>query len=321
MRNSSTSCSEVQGQTSLERIVVTTPGHQHARFAGHELRGAPKPAEPGRRHVCAPAISANGASESGAQADDVATIVFTPGTTGDPKGVLSRTATCARRSCRRRGDRPRADDEIVSALPLGEITERALSEFKHFHAGATVNFGEGGASFDNDLREAQADRVRGCSAPLGEPQSHRRCGVRDAGFLKRRAVRATTRRGGGGDGTQLVRQHGPSFSLLRVIVCSSLASTPRLVASRVGPPELPRHRPSSSLVVVDRRTAAKRSMGSPRLLGPPTVTPTDEVRPGTAGRAVTGYGVRIGDGGEVQLRGDAVFDGYLDDEHVDVEPL
>ena len=189
----------------------------------------------------------------------------------------------------------------------------ALSEFQAIHAGATVNFGEGGASFDNDLKEAQPTVFVGVPRLWENLKATVDAGVRDAGFLKRRAVRATTRRGGGGDGTQLVRQRGPVVSLLRLIVGRPLRRHLGLSRLRVGltgaataPPELIRWWWSIGVPL-------REVYGLTETAGPATVTPADEVRPGTAGRAVAGMAVRIGDGGEVQVRGDAVFGAYLDD--------
>ncbi len=97
----------------------------------------------------------------------VATIAFTPGTAGDPKGVLlthTNLLRAAEGAIDALGIGP--SDEIVSTLPLWEITERGLTLAQAVRAGATVHFGEGGAALPNDLRV----RRRRCSS------RHRVCG-------------------------------------------------------------------------------------------------------------------------------------------------
>jgi hypothetical protein len=99
------------------------------------------------------------------RADDVGTVVFTPGTTGAAKGVqLTHGNLVAAADAGVAAYGLAADDEIVSSLPLAEISERTLCAVAAVAAGCTVNFGEGGGSLLGDLREAEPAGASASSA-------------------------------------------------------------------------------------------------------------------------------------------------------------
>ncbi len=85
---------------------------------------------------------------------DTAMMIYTSGTTGRPKGAMishnnilgltdSFTQTVAFR----------ADDELLSYLPLAHIYENILSVFQAIHSGGTVNFVESMDTLPMNLRE------------------------------------------------------------------------------------------------------------------------------------------------------------------------
>ncbi len=85
---------------------------------------------------------------------DTAMMIYTSGTTGRPKGAMishnnilgltdSFTQTVAFR----------ADDELLSYLPLAHIYENLLSVFQAIHSGGTVNFVESMDTLPMNLRE------------------------------------------------------------------------------------------------------------------------------------------------------------------------
>ena len=97
-----------------------------------------------------------------ADEDDLATLVYTSGTTGPPKGAM---LTVKNVECRDRHRRratpassirpPTTSDLIISYLPLCHVYERAFSEWFGLSAGVVVNFAESIDTIQTDLREIQ----------------------------------------------------------------------------------------------------------------------------------------------------------------------
>jgi len=90
-----------------------------------------------------------------AEIDDCMSIVYTSGTTGDPKGVVisfKNLASAAKCTAELVG--VVSEDRFLSYLPLAHITERGVIESVAFHAAVQVYFVEGLDTFIDDLRHA-----------------------------------------------------------------------------------------------------------------------------------------------------------------------
>ncbi len=90
------------------------------------------------------------------QADDVATIVYTSGTTGNPKGVVMRfrQMDAAVKNGLKQIDIG-AQDRAISYLPLSHVAERAMIEIGSLYSGMSVYFVESLDTFAHDLQTAQ----------------------------------------------------------------------------------------------------------------------------------------------------------------------
>ena len=92
---------------------------------------------------------------------DIATLVYTSGTTGPPKGAMLsvRNVNYAIETAGGVGGfvdpPPRENDLILSYLPLCHVYERAFSEWFGLSGGSVVNFAESIETIQQDLREIQ----------------------------------------------------------------------------------------------------------------------------------------------------------------------
>lgn len=89
-------------------------------------------------------------------ADDLATIMYTSGTTGSPKGVMHSFATLGwMGEMAARSNGITADDRMLSYLPLSHAAERSAVQMPAIQTGMPLYFGESLDTFLADLRRAR----------------------------------------------------------------------------------------------------------------------------------------------------------------------
>jgi long-chain acyl-CoA synthetase len=221
--------------------------------------------------------------------ESTAIIVYTSGTTGPPKGaMISHANLMAAGEAFRAVYDVGPDDEVLSYLPLCHIAERLFSVIDALHAGYVVNFGEGGESFAQDLRDVQPTFFLGVPRVWEKMLAQVEIRMQDASPLKRRIHRAGW--------VQKPLREKLGMSRCRIALSG---------AAPIAPQVLERFRALGVPI--------REGYGQTENTAICTYSPEDDVRLGTVGRAAPGVEIRIAEDGEILTRGPGVFQGYFKD--------
>lgn len=143
----------------LRTIVYLDPRGIHGRYADPRLVSWDDFMAAGREHAAAHPGAVEALVDA-AQPDDLATLVYTSGTTGPPKGAMLTTGNIAWVVERLRTDAlidPAADEKdlAVSYLPLCHVAERLFTIWTSAASGVQMNFAESIDTVQQALREIQ----------------------------------------------------------------------------------------------------------------------------------------------------------------------
>jgi long-chain acyl-CoA synthetase len=218
-----------------------------------------------------------------------AIIVYTSGTTGPPKGaMISHANLMAAADVFTQLYDVGPDDEVLSYLPLCHIAERLFSVIDAIAAGYVVNFGEGGESFMQDLRDVQPTFFLGVPRVWEKMLATVEIKMQDASWLKRRIHAAGWVR------WPLREKLG--MSRCRIALSGAAPIAPQVLEAfhELGVP-------------------IREGYGQTENTAVCTFTPADDVRIGTVGKAAPGVELKIAEDGEILTRSAGVFQGYFKD--------
>ena len=256
--------------------------------------------------------------------DDLATLVYTSGTTGRPKGVMlshrnilvdAYAATCA--------EPARADDLLLSFLPLSHMLERTAGCYLPMMAGACVAFARSVLHLAEDLQAVRPTVV--ILVPRVLERFHARL---DEALAKRSAVaRALFRLGEAAGWARFLRRQGRGGSWLAWLwpLLAPRVATPvqarfggrlRLAVSGGAPLPLPVARRFIGLGIT-----VLQGYGLTEASPVVSVNRQGDNRPEGVGPPLPGVEMRLGADDELQVRGPTVMLGYWRNPEASAEAL
>jgi long-chain acyl-CoA synthetase len=257
---------------------------------------------------------------AGIAPDDLATLVYTSGTTGPPKGaMLTHGNLVSTIDAITRVVSIGPDDRFLSFLPLSHVAERVVSNFGQIFSGGETWFARSFATVPEDLRACRP------TVFFAVPRVWQK--FRDVIFeeldttagLERVLVDRFLALGATSvcheqDGIPMnVLQRGMHAVLDRVVGARIRSRTgldqARVLVSGAAPihADLLRHLHAVGLRVGE-------VYGQTEDCGPTTLNPPERIRIGTVGPPLPGIRVRIADDGEILVRGGNVCRGYFKNE-------
>jgi long-chain acyl-CoA synthetase len=244
---------------------------------------------------------------------DLATIVYTSGTTGTPKGcelTHHHLVWTARQVATAFQGVLRPDDSTLLFLPLAHALARLL-QFLCLEAGVCLGYARSRATLAEDLRSFRPTLLLGVPRLFDKLYQSARDQTSGVGRWVFDAATETGRQwsSSGHPGLVLRGRHAIADRLVYRRLREALGGRVRYCVSGGAPlePALAHFFDGAGIPILEgygvTETAAPAAMNTP-----------DATRIGTVGRPIPGVTIAIGDDGEVLVRGPNVFGGYHDDQ-------
>ena len=252
------------------------------------------------------------------QAEDLAILVYTSGTTGKPKGAMHRHAGLVYSVRGLSLVLPQDEqDERMAFLPLCHIVERVGGAYHSIYTGARLNFVENPQTIPENVREIAPTVFAAVPRVWEKLYSGVMIAIKDSGWLQQAAFAWGLSVGGRIADQVLARKPVSAwlklqFGCARLIVLNNVRKVlgihrARVLITGAAPisPDLIRWYLALGVPMFE-------AWGMTETCGAATSTPPDRLKPGSIGQAAPYNEVRIDPAtGEILVRGPNVFAGYL----------
>jgi long-chain acyl-CoA synthetase len=250
------------------------------------------------------------------RAEEVAIIVYTSGTTGDPKGAMisHKGMISMVRGLSQILDF-RSSDSVVSVLPLCHIAEQMFSLIFPMYVGYTVNFAESVNTLQEDMREISPTAFLNVPRIWEKMHSNIMIRMQDAVFFKRWIFKAMVPIGERVSQYRLENKPVPLhwrflhwvayLFLFRALKNHLGLLQTRIFVSGAAPlsPDLIKFYHSVGVPV-------RECYGMTEMSGISFMPKDHEIRVGGVGKPIPGVEFKLGEDGEIFQKGDLVFVGY-----------
>jgi long-chain acyl-CoA synthetase len=250
------------------------------------------------------------------RADDVAIIVYTSGTTGQPKGAMlshKNVVGMIRGLSQILHFTP--SDSLVSVLPLCHVAERMFSLIFPMWAGCTVNFAESVATLQDDLSEISPTAFLNVPRIWEKMHSNIMIRMQDAIFFKRWIFRAMLPVGMRMAQVRLEKRRAPLhltllYGLAYLLLFRPLRNHLGLLEGRIFVSGAAPLSPDLMTFYHAIGIPVREAYGMTESTGISFIPREGETKIGWVGKPLPGVEFTIADDGEILLRGDPIFVGY-----------
>ena len=252
-------------------------------------------------------------------AEDVAIMVYTSGTTGPPKGAMLSHDNVVQFLKAQSQVIPQYDtDEIVSYLPLCHVAERMMSVFFPINSGATVNFAESVETVTFDMREILPTFFLAVPRIWEKMMAGIIIKMKDASWFKRKMYAIFTPVGEKMAAARINTEAIPlvlriKYGMGYLMLFRHLKKELGLLRARIAVSGAAPIAPEVLQFFHSLGVPIMEGWGMTEETGIGTINLPDDIKLGTVGKPIPGVEIKIAEDGEILLRCNHIFVGYWKD--------